>query len=222
MIIAVANQKGGVGKSTTTLNLGVALARRGQKVALADLDPQQSLSYYAKNEATANESIEILRFEDETQDQSERINFLRLSSKRFDHLLLDCAPSLGVETVAALRIADFVLVPTPPRILDIVGLSQIQNTVLAVRERGNSMLGLRVLITMKEARLGLHREYEKAIREAFEEIVFTTTIPKTVFFERSADNQTSIFSVAPQSVAAASYEALAEEICSRYGSKTIN
>ncbi len=201
MIIAVVNQKGGVGKTTTTLNLGAALSAQGAKVRLFDLDGQGSLVFLANG---------LDAFQVQTADAASLAKLLKGESA--DFTLLDCPPALGAVTAEALKRAQLVIAPTPPRVLDLAGLSQLKNTIDAARQRVNPALRLRVLLTLRDARITLQSDYEAQLRRAFSDEIFQTTIPRAALFERAADAHQTLLDFAPRSAAAESYRNLAKEI----------
>ena len=200
MIIAVLNQKGGVSKTTTTVNLGAALQEIGHCTLSVDLDPQRSLAFHT--EGSESKTVES------TARQLSGI----LQKNRADFVLLDCPPTLGMETAAALKVAHLAIAPTPPRVLDLVGLAQLRETIEAARVRVNPALRLRVLLTMREARIALQDEYEVRLREAFDGLIFQTSIPKAAVFEKAADAHQSILHYSPRSKAAQAYRTLAQEV----------
>jgi chromosome partitioning protein len=201
MVISIINQKGGVGKTTTALNLGAALAEVGQKVLLVDLDPQRSLLFHADGQ----DGLDIRAASGRT------LNSL-LEREDFDFALLDCPPTLGAEAAAALKVADLAIAPTPPRVLDLAGLAQLRETIHIARGSGNAGLQLRIVFTMRDARVTIQQDYENHLRAAFPIETFATTIPKAAVFERAADAHTSIFAFAPRSNSCTAYRALAREV----------
>jgi chromosome partitioning protein len=203
MIIAIINQKGGVGKTTTTVNLGAALAEQGKNVLLVDLDPQGSLTFH--NEGAEHQSYRVVA----TKGRA-LAGVLRRES--FDYALLDCPPTLAEDTAVALKHANLAIAPTPPRVLDLAGLAQLRETVEAVRSRGNPGLRLRILVTMREARLALQNEYEMRLREAFADETFATVIPKAAVFEKAADAHYPILRFAPRSQSATAFRTLTQEV----------
>ena len=208
-IIAVINQKGGVGKTTTTANLGVALAQLGHRVALCDLDPQGSLTALCDAENPDSlahaEGVEIIAATPKTLAKT-------LEGAECDFALLDCPPTLGAAHVAALGIANMALAPMPPKFLDAHGLAQLQETVEAARNAGNAGLQFKVAITLRDARLAIHRELEEGVREALGNRVFETTIPNAVVFDRASLAGTSALQLEPRSAGAKAYQTLAQEI----------
>ena len=201
MIIAVVNQKGGVGKTTTTLNLGAALQADGAKVSLFDLDAQRSLSFLVEGKDS---------FRVQTADEASLPKLLKKDTA--DFILLDCPPALGEITAQALKQSQLVIAPTPPRVLDLAGLSQLKATVEAAKQRVNPALRLRILLTLRDARVTLQNDYEAQLRRAFAGEVFQVNIPRAALFERAADSHQSLLEFAPRSAATAAYSALAKEI----------
>lgn len=207
MIVALINQKGGVGKSTTAVNLGAALAAAGAQVQLLDLDPQGSLSTFTE----LPDSVELHNIGDDLQAHLDAVR--QNDNRRSDvYTLLDCPPTLGAECVLALSVADLAIAPTPPKFLDMHGLSQLMETVEVAREHGNPGLLLRVLITMKTARGSLHREFEQAARQAFGALILDTTIPQAMLFERAAVSHAPALLLEPNAPGAQAYIQLAEEV----------
>lgn len=203
MIIAIINQKGGVGKTTSALNLGAALRAQDKRSLLVDLDAQGSLLFNAEAEPN-------LRAVGATKRTLTKL--LERETPRYDYILLDCPPAIQAETAAALKIAHLASAPTPPRVLDLVGLAQLQETIGQVRERGNATLRLKILLTMKDARVALQTEYEAQLRANFGSLMFQISIPKTTLFEKAADAQMSVVAFAARSVAARAYLELAQEV----------
>ncbi len=203
MILAILNQKGGVGKTTTAINLAAALAEAGastgETVQVLDADSQQQAM------AFTIPKVQILA----AQSKADLQDAIAGSSAAWT--LIDCPPSL-IEAAPAIPLADLVLAPVPPRFQDLSGFARLRETVDAARERGNPHLRLQVLVTMRDARVTLQAEYEAQLRAAFGDQVLESVIPRTALFERAASAHQSLLQFAPSSPAAHAYRALAQEI----------
>lgn len=248
IIIAMTNQKGGVGKTTTTINLGASIAETGRKVLLVDFDPQGSLSVgLGVNPHTLELSIYNLMlsrdysFDDvvlesgtegmdllpanidlsaaEVQLVSEvaREQILkRVLDKvrdRYDYILIDCAPSLGLLTVNALTASDKVIVPLECEFFALRGVALLTDTINKVQDRLNpdlEMLG--ILATMFDGRTLHAREVLERVLEAFGDLVFHTVIKRTVKFPETTVAGEPITSYASSSVGADAYRQLAREV----------
>lgn len=209
MIIAVINQKGGVGKTTTTVNLGAALAGAQCKVLLLDLDPQGSLTSFADADGAASlldlPGLMVRPATAKNLDSTLRAN-------AHDFVLIDCPPTLGPAHAAALLRSDLAIAPMPPKFLDAHGLAQLTQSIEAARERGNPALRLKILLTMRDARVGAHHELEEAVRGALGARVFASVIPHAAVFDKAALAHLSALQLEPRSVGARAYRALAQEL----------
>lgn len=199
MIIALFNQKGGVGKTTSAINLAAALALRGDSVTVADADAQQ--------QAIGHEVPGVSIVSAPNGEELRRV----AGQTRTDWLLIDCPPSL-VEAAPALPLADLILAPLPPRFKDLSGLAALRETVEAVRERGRPNLLLRVFLTQRDARVALQGEYEEQLRSAFGSLVLRTVVPRAAAFEKADTARLSVLQLAPSSPGAAAYRELADEV----------
>src|SRR5436309_8005718 len=243
-VISFANQKGGVAKTTTTLNLGVALAEQNLRVLLCDLDPQGNLTM---SQGLNPDTIERSMFDvlvhrlpiGEVIEQREidlavaSIDLagaeLALSSQigreralqkalepirgRYDYILIDTPPSLGLLTINAFVAATGVIVPVQTEYLSLRGLVQLENTLEMVRENLNpevSIIG--IVPTMYDKRITHSREADEILRENFGDVVYQTRIRKTVRFAEAPVKGSSVLAYEPSGEAAQMYRDLAKEV----------
>ncbi len=251
LIIAMCNQKGGVGKTTTTINLGAALAELGRKVLLVDFDPQGSLSVgLGVNPHTLEHSIyNLLLSRDTTVDEvidstavenldllpsnidlsaaevqlvsevAREQTLLRVLEKirpRYDVILIDCAPSLGLLTINALTAADGVIMPLECEFFALRGIALLTDTITKVQDRLNPQLEiLGILGTMYDPRTLHSREVLERVVQAFGETVFHTVIRRTVKFPETTVAGEPITTYASSSPGAEAYRNLAREVLAR-------
>ena len=251
MIIAIANQKGGVGKTTTAINLAAAIAGKKLQTLLVDLDPQAnstlsfldpeqvSRSMYdvisdpkvgiadvalaaenVKNLSIAPAHISLARLEGSLLGQFD--SHFKLKEKletvkrKFDYIILDTPPTLGLITVNALVASSHVLVPIQSSYYALEGTDDLLETIDRIKKRANPRLQiLGVLITLHDTRTLLGRDIRKQIRKVFGEKLFDTVITKSVRLEESPAYRESIFTFAPRSSGAYQYYKLSEEVLSR-------
>ena len=216
MIISVINQKGGVGKTTTTVNLGAALAQKGHTVLLLDLDPQGSLTSFTDADGAASLlDLPNLRVQSISDQNLASVLDAATQTKPANapnFTVIDCPPTLGSAHAVALLHSDLAIAPMPPKFLDAHGLAQLTQTVEAAQERGNPGLALKILLTMRDGRVGAHRALEEAVRGALGTRVFETVIPHAAVFDKSALAHLSALQLEPRSAGAQAYRALAQEL----------
>jgi chromosome partitioning protein len=243
-VIVFANQKGGVAKTTTTLNLGVALAEKGMRVLAIDLDPQGNLTMsQGWNPDEIERSMfdvlvhrlpisEIIRTH-EIDVGVASIDLagaeLALSSmigreralekalvevrERYDYILIDTPPSLGLLTINAFTAADGVIVPVQCEYLSLRGLVQLENTLSMIRDNLNPRVEIQgILATMFDKRLLHSREAVEILKENFGDLVLQTKIRKTVRYAEAPVKGMSVLKYDPSGDAAGMYRDLAKEV----------
>jgi chromosome partitioning protein len=237
-IYAIANQKGGVGKTTTAVNLGAYLAAAGQRVLLLDVDPQANAtsSLGVEHDTPADDAILLtnqvrLDLLPSTPGlagaEVELVNVLAREQRlgralepiadRYDYVLMDCPPSLGLLTINALTAAqDGVLIPVQCEYLALEGLGHLLKTIYMVRDNLNPRLTIAgVVLTMYDARTNLSKQVVDEVRRYFPAYVFETIVPRTVRLSEAPSYGETILSYAPDSVGAVAYRKLAQELMER-------
>ena len=246
-VIAIANQKGGVGKTTTAVNLSSCLAYKGKKVAIIDVDPQgNTTSGLGIDKKNIGKSIYEVLINDESIEKTllktkvdnlyicpsniqlvgaevelvsvitrgtrmkEAIEGIR---KKFDFILIDCPPSLGLLTLNALTAADTILVPIQCEYYALEGLSQLMNTVRLVQKHLNPMLDVEgVVLTMFDARTNLSIQVVEDVKKYFRNKVYRTVIPRNVRLSEAPSYGLPIILYDPKSKGAECYLDLAQEV----------
>jgi chromosome partitioning protein len=243
-VIVFANQKGGVAKTTTTLNLGVAFAEQGYKVLLIDLDPQGNLTMsqglnpdtieqsmfdvlvhrlpleqviVTREVDVAVSSIDLAGADMALSSQIGRERALEKAlapvKDRYDYILIDTPPSLGLLTINAFVAATGVIVPVQTEYLSLRGLVQLENTLAMVRENLNPRVEIVGIVpTMYDRRLTHSREADEILRENFGDLVYNTRIRKTIRFAEAPVKGVSVLSYEPAGEAAEMYRDLAKEV----------
>jgi len=246
IVYSFVNQKGGVGKTTTAVNLGAYLAEAGQKVLLVDLDPQANataclgvenvisgtydtllgrlpstdcilhnrrlrLSLLPSSPALAGARVELVELPEREYRMRKALEPL---DGRYDYILIDCPPSLGILTVNGLVAAlQGVIIPIQCEYLALEGLSQLIQTIEHARARLNPNLIIRgMLLTMYDSRTNLSRDVVEEVRRHFPRLVFKAIIPRNVRLAEAPSHGLPISAYAVDSPGAIAYHALADEL----------
>ena len=249
-IIAIANQKGGVGKTTTSVNLAARLGVLEKKVLLIDSDPQANASsglgidtekikfstyHLLENNCDVFEAItttsspnvdiipaniDLVAVEIELVDLENREYMLKNSLNKvinkYDYILIDCAPSLGLITLNALTAADSLIIPIQCEYFALEGLGKLLNTVKSVQKIHNEKLDIEgLLLTMYDSRLRLSNQVVEEVQNHFNEMVFKTIIQRNVRLGEAPSYGESIINYDVSSKGASNYLSLAKEILSK-------
>lgn len=243
--IAIANHKGGIGKTTTTLNLGAGLSMMGKRVLLIDMDPQMNLSqglgiYEAdktihealsgKCKLTPHKITDTLSIVPSTTNlrnlETEFISRIggqvRLKKvlsdvEGYDYIFIDCPPSLGLLTTNALTATDEVIIPITPEFYSVQGIVNLTQIIEEVRETLNPNIQLTgIIINLYNKQKVLHRDVCKTIEQQFGGIVYETKIRSSVAIEEAPYQGMDVFRYDKASNGAEDYGKLCREFLSRY------
>lgn len=245
-VFSFSQHKGGVGKTTTTATLGAALAKKGKKVMLIDLDAQQNLTYsllpgepeisiydsltkdeplpiynVSENLDIIPASIELARAEIDLSSRMAREkilkNLLDPIKDNYDYILLDCPPSLGIVTTNALVAADRLIIPMTAEALPLKGLKMLDDVVKEVKKFVNPDLEIGgVVLTRFDKRKTLNIEILNSLYNTYDEKVFETKIRENIALAETTMTGKSIFEYSPKSNGAKDYMALADEFLKRF------
>jgi chromosome partitioning protein len=251
LIVAITNQKGGVGKTTTTLNLSAALAFMGKSTLLVDMDPQghSTISCVMDPQSITMSLYDVLVKSDENIENIilkstipgldvaiSKIAMAKLEpsllgeidghyrlkdtlesvKKKYDFILIDTPPTLGLITLNSLVASDTILIPIQSSYLSLEGTDDLLETIEKVKKVTNPSLEIiGVAITMHDKRTNISKDAVDRIKKVFGRKVFRTIISKSVKLEESPAYKESIFTYAPYSVGAKQYQKLAEELIKR-------
>lgn len=254
-IVAVANQKGGVGKTTTTVNLAAAFAEAGMNVLVLDMDPQgnastalgiqhssetpsvydviegrkaiadvvsvcpdfKTLDVVPSTIDLSGAELEIATFDNRTDLLKDAVeNYLEHSSKHYDYVLIDCAPSLGLLVLNALRLAKEVLIPIQAEYYALEGLGQLLKTIQLVQTSINPDLEISMmLVTMYDRRTMLSKEVYEEVQRHYPSVLLKSTIPRAVRISEAPSFAQSIIAYDSHSAGAIAYRETALEIARR-------
>ncbi|SDF43907.1 chromosome partitioning protein [Sporolituus thermophilus DSM 23256] len=246
-IIAIANQKGGVGKTTTSVNLSACLAELGKKVMLVDIDPQgNSTSGLGVNKASIKHCVydalindvpvETLLLPTEIPNlvllpatiqlagaEIELVSVMSRETKlkraldkvkyKYDYIIIDCPPSLGLLTINSLTAANSVIIPIQCEFYALEGLTQLMNTINLVQKNLNPILTLEgVVLTMFDARTNLSIQVVDEVKNHFRHKVYQTIIPRNVRLSEAPSHGKPVIKYDPKSKGAEVYFDLAKEV----------
>ena len=263
-VISIANQKGGVGKTTTSINLSASLGILGKKVLIVDLDPQgnattgvgvdkgnidnsiyevlvkkcdinsaiiktksKNLSIIPAYLNLAGVEMELIELERMYREKGERLNRvsrlkeeLSLVSDKYDYIIIDCPPSLGILTTNALCAANSVLIPVQCEYFALEGIMQLINTIMLAQKKVNPDLDIEgVLLTMLTSNTNLGLEVVESIKGFFKERVYDTIIPRLIRLAEAPSHGKPILEYEPRSRGTLAYLNLAMEVIARNGTK---
>lgn len=244
-IIAVSNHKGGVGKTTSTINIGAALANKGFKILLVDLDPQANLTQslnlenneltmydYIKNDIVVApieireylhaipSSLDLSAAEIEISAEPGREfivkEILSKITNRYDYIFIDCPPSLSVLTINAFTTANTVIIPMHAEYLPMRGLAKLTEVIQKIHARLNTSLQIGcVFLTKFDKRKILNRDIAESIKKFFGDKLLETHISTSIALAEAPSQGKDIFMYNSKSKSAKEYEKLTEEILSK-------
>ena len=244
-VISIANQKGGVGKTTTSVNMSTILAKRGKKVLLIDTDPQgnatsglgidkqneksvynviiedtkieetlketpmKTLKVCPSNINLAGAEVELVSMMSREQRLKEKIDEIK---DKYDFIIIDCPPSLGLITLNAFTASDTVLIPVQCEFYALEGLGQLINTIELVKKHLNKNIKIEgAVLTMYDVRTNLSNQVVKEVKKYFEDKVYKTVIPRNVKLSEAPSYGMPITLYDPRSKGAKCYDKFVKE-----------
>jgi chromosome partitioning protein len=255
MIVSIANNKGGTGKTTTAVNLGTALAQSGRRVLLVDLDPQGSatvsfgfdkakllytvydvlaqsrkvesviLDTKFENLSLVPSNLDLAGAEVELSSVRGREFVLREAlsgaSRKYDVILLDCPPNIGILTVNAIVACDLLMVPVQAEYYSMDGFPTLLKFIRMVKSRAKTDFDFIVLLTMYDGRMGLSKRIQRELREKFGDHVLKNVIPRSIrMAEAPSQGQPGIV-FSPKNKASQEYQKLAKDLMESFLAETV-
>ncbi|MGN0822492.1 MAG: ParA family protein [Candidatus Gallimonas sp.] len=249
-VISFSNQKGGVGKTTTCVNMAAYLAHAGKRVLLVDMDPQgNATTGLGFSKSTLKKSVYQVLIEEETvkdnvlpteiegltilpsnidlagaevelvyRKNREKVLKAALDQEKskYDYILLDCPPSLGLITINALAAADSVIIPIQSEYYALEGLSQLMNTISLVRQHLNKSLKVEgVVLTMYDGRSLISKQIAAEIKKYFTKKLYEIVIPRNIRLSEAPSHGKPILLHDPKCMGARAYAALTEEFLNK-------
>lgn len=243
-IIAIANHKGGVAKTTSTANIGAILSRARKKVLLIDLDAQANLTDYFLNKRPTEtiynsfveeiplpivnvfknldivpSSLSMVDIDSRISDNIDRAELLQILlepiRENYDYILLDCPPSLGIVTLNALIAATDLYIILTAETIPVKGLKMLTDAMERVQKRKNPSLRLSGIIIARWGGRNLNKDIETSLREKYGEVVFKTKIRENISIAEAPSFFQDVETYAPRSNGASDYRALVKEILKR-------
>lgn len=243
-VIAIANHKGGVGKTTTTVNLAAALARIGYRVLVIDMDPQANATFSLGLKKQDQTIYQVLAFQDDIRKMVQSLGQMDIVPSsvhlagfeknnevgkefilqeslegikpEYDYILIDCPPSLGALTISALTASDFVIIALQPEFLALQGMTDFIKILRTVKTRMNNNLDLLgIVATQYDNRKVLHRDVLEHAKNQYGEAIFETLIRGNIALAECQSMGQHIFEYDENCNGAEDYLQLAEEVVRR-------